>query len=138
LGTRSWTLGAQEADLRIDAQNMVDQALTASREGSIFSRTVRGLFGGSVHRNIPVVVSYSHAAVRNLTAQVRSAVNRPSRNASVQAGASGLTKVRGRDGLRVESKRSAHAAPAARSSFPCAASNPPSPSLSSRPGTRPT
>jgi lipoprotein-anchoring transpeptidase ErfK/SrfK len=105
LGTRSWTLGAQEADLRIDAQNMVDQALTASREGSIFSRTVRGLFGGSVHRNIPVVVSYSHAVVRNLTARVRSAVNRPPRNASVQAGASGLTKVRSRDGLRIESRK---------------------------------
>ena len=35
---------------------MVAQAVSASREGSIFTRTVRGLFGGSVHRNVPLVV----------------------------------------------------------------------------------
>ena len=47
----TWTLGAREADLRIDARTMVARAVSASREGSIFSRTVRGLFGGSVKRD---------------------------------------------------------------------------------------
>jgi lipoprotein-anchoring transpeptidase ErfK/SrfK len=102
-GARTWTLGAREAALAIDAPNMVAQALSASRGGSIFSRTVRGLFGGSVNRDIPLVVSYSHAAVRALTAQVRSAVNRPPRDATIRPGAGGLVRVPGQDGLQVQS-----------------------------------
>jgi lipoprotein-anchoring transpeptidase ErfK/SrfK len=104
-GGRSWTLAGQEVALHIDAQNMVDQALSASREGSIFSRTARGLFGGSVERNIPLVASYSHAAVRALTAQVRAGVDRPPRDASVKPSAGGLARVAGLDGLRVDSNR---------------------------------
>ena len=50
---------------------------------SIFTRTVRGLFGGSVKRDVPLVVSYSHSALRGLTAQVRAGVNRAPRDASV-------------------------------------------------------
>jgi lipoprotein-anchoring transpeptidase ErfK/SrfK len=104
-GARSWTLGTQEAALRIDAHNMVEQALSASRGGSIVSRTVRGLFGGSVNRNIPLVVSYSHAAVRALTAQVRAAVDRPPRDATVAPSTAGLVEVPPRDGLKVNSDR---------------------------------
>ena len=104
-GSRSWSLSAREAGVRVDVGSMVARAVKASREGSIFSRTARGLFGGSVNRNIPLVVSYSHAAVRTITAQVRSAVNRPPRDATVRPGAGGLAKVPGQDGLRVESGR---------------------------------
>jgi hypothetical protein len=43
-GSRTWTLGAREAGLRIDAADMVAQAVTVSRGGSIVTRTVRGLF----------------------------------------------------------------------------------------------
>jgi lipoprotein-anchoring transpeptidase ErfK/SrfK len=100
-GSRSWTLGVQEAALRIDAQNMVAQALSVSREGSIFSRTARDLFGGSVNRDIPLVVSFSHAAVHALAARVRAAVDRPPQNASVRPSATGLAKLPGRDGLTV-------------------------------------
>jgi lipoprotein-anchoring transpeptidase ErfK/SrfK len=96
---------AQEAALRIDAHGMVAQAVRVSREGSIFSRTARGLFGGSVNRNVPLLVSYSHAAVRALTAKVRSAVDRPPRNATVQPRAAGLTELPARDGLNVDSAR---------------------------------
>ncbi|HWX75805.1 MAG TPA: L,D-transpeptidase/peptidoglycan binding protein [Solirubrobacteraceae bacterium] len=104
-GGRSWTLGAGEAALKVDARSMVAEAIAASREGSIFSRTFRGLFGGSVSRNIPLIVSYSHAAVRALTASVRASVNRPPRDATVRPSASGLTEVQAQDGLRVDSAR---------------------------------
>jgi lipoprotein-anchoring transpeptidase ErfK/SrfK len=102
-GARSWTLGVQEAALRIDAQSMVAQALSASREGSIFSRTVRDLFGGSANRDVPLVMSFSHASVRTLGARVRAAVDRPPRNATVQPSATGLTKLPSQDGLKVHS-----------------------------------
>src|ERR1700730_5900338 len=98
-GPQRWTLGAQEAQLSVDGANMVAQAVNASREGSIVTRTVRGLFGRSVKRDIPLVVSYSHQAVRGVTAKVRAAVDRAPRDATVQASASGLSEVPPRDGL---------------------------------------
>ncbi|HEY4896514.1 MAG TPA: L,D-transpeptidase/peptidoglycan binding protein [Solirubrobacteraceae bacterium] len=104
-GSHSWTLDASRAHVSVDVQNMLSQALRASREGSIVTRTARGLFGGSVKRDIPLVVSYSHQVVRDLTAKIRVAVNRTPRDATVQAGASGLTTVPGQVGLTVESDR---------------------------------
>lgn len=101
----TWTLGAREAGLTVDAQNMVAQAVHASREGSIVTRTFRGLFGGSVHHDVPLVVNYSHEAVTALTAKVRAAVNRAPRNATVQPSASGLSTVAASPGLTVENER---------------------------------
>jgi lipoprotein-anchoring transpeptidase ErfK/SrfK len=100
-----WTLTARQAGLTVDANNMVSQALAASRGGSIFSRTFRDLFGGSVHRNVALVVSYSHSAVSGLTAKVRASVNRAPRDASVTPSAGGLTSVAGQNGLTVDSDR---------------------------------
>jgi lipoprotein-anchoring transpeptidase ErfK/SrfK len=102
-GSQRWTLDLHEADLSVDAQSMVAEAESASRNGSIVTRTARGLFGGSVNRNIPLVVSYSHQAVRDLTAKVRAAVNRPPRDATVKPTPSGLTDVGAEDGMTVDS-----------------------------------
>jgi lipoprotein-anchoring transpeptidase ErfK/SrfK len=104
-GTRRWALDAREANLTVDATNMVSQAVSVSREGSIFTRTMRGLFGGSVNRNVPLVVSYSHQAVRRLTASIGAAVARSPRDATVQPNASGLTEVPAQTGITVDSSR---------------------------------
>ncbi len=104
-GSHTWKLDAREAALKVDVSNMVAQAVSASRQGSIFTRTVRGLSGGSVNRDIPLVVSYSHRAVRELTAKLRAAVDRPPRDATVQASASGLSDVPAQDGLTVDGTR---------------------------------
>ncbi|HEV2981570.1 MAG TPA: L,D-transpeptidase/peptidoglycan binding protein [Solirubrobacteraceae bacterium] len=104
-GGRSWRLGAREAALALDARAMVTQALSASREGSIFSRTARELFGGSLHRDVPLAFSYSHATVRGLAARVTAAIDRPPRDATVQASATGLAEVPAQDGLRVNYPR---------------------------------
>jgi lipoprotein-anchoring transpeptidase ErfK/SrfK len=104
-GGRSWTLGAREAGLALDARAMVGHALSASREGSIFSRTARELFGGSLHRDIPLAFSYSHAAVRGLAAHVTAAVDRPPRDATVQPSAAGLAELPAQDGLKVNYPR---------------------------------
>jgi lipoprotein-anchoring transpeptidase ErfK/SrfK len=100
--SKTWQLDAREAKLKVDVANMVAQAVGASREGSIFTRTARGLFGGSVKRNIPLVTSYSHQAVRELAAKVVAAVDRPPRDATVQPGPSGLKAVPGQVGLAVD------------------------------------
>jgi lipoprotein-anchoring transpeptidase ErfK/SrfK len=104
-GSRSWTLSARQAGVTVDASNMVSQAVEASRQGSIFTRTFRALSGGSVHRDVPLVVGYSHKAVRTMTAKVRAAVNREPRDASVAPSASGLEQVAGENGLMVDSTK---------------------------------
>jgi lipoprotein-anchoring transpeptidase ErfK/SrfK len=104
-GSRSWTLTARRAGLTVDAGNMVAQAVEASRRGSIFTRTVRGLFGGSVHHDVPLVVSYSHGAIRRLTAKIRTAVNRAPVDATVTPGAGGLEQVPSKPGLTVENRK---------------------------------
>jgi lipoprotein-anchoring transpeptidase ErfK/SrfK len=101
-GSRSWTLQPREAAVRIDVANMVAQAVSASREGSIFTRATRDLFGGSLNRNIPLVVSYSHQAVRSLAGRIRAEVNRAPRDATVQPNASGLQTVPSQTGLAVD------------------------------------
>jgi lipoprotein-anchoring transpeptidase ErfK/SrfK len=105
VGGQHWTLLPREASVRIDVANMVSQAVSASREGSVFSRTARDLFGGSLHREIPLVVSYSHGPVRDLVKRIAAAVDRPPRNATVEPGSSGLTSVSSAVGLAVESSR---------------------------------
>jgi lipoprotein-anchoring transpeptidase ErfK/SrfK len=102
-GTKTWTLSPREAGLTVDTANMVAQAVRASREGSIVTRTIRGLSGGHVNRDVPLVISYSHGAVRGVTAQVRAAVQRPARDATVQPSASGLTETEGQTGTIVDS-----------------------------------
>ncbi|MBA3808338.1 MAG: L,D-transpeptidase/peptidoglycan binding protein [Solirubrobacterales bacterium] len=104
-GSHKWTIGARQAQVRVDVKNMLEQAVSASREGSILTRTARGLTGGSVKRDIPLVISYSHQAVRNLTAKVRAGVTRSSRDASVLPSATGLHMIAGRVGVSVDSTR---------------------------------
>jgi lipoprotein-anchoring transpeptidase ErfK/SrfK len=104
-GARTWTISAREAGLTVDAENMVAQAVSAGRKGSIVTRTLHGLFGASIKRDVPLVVGYSHRAVRDLTAKVRAAVGRAPRDATVQAGAGGLTEIPAQSGTAVDSTR---------------------------------
>ncbi|GAC1438452.1 MAG: hypothetical protein NVSMB51_14340 [Solirubrobacteraceae bacterium] len=100
-GGRSFTLTPQEAAVSLNVRGLVDQAVRDSRDGSFLSRTVRSLTGGRVDRQIPLEVSYSHAAVRRLVAEVSKAADRPARDASVKPAASGLQTVPERIGVAV-------------------------------------
>lgn len=104
-GSHTWTLNGSAAGLRVDVKNMVQQAVDASREGSIITRTWRSLTGGTVNRNVPLVATYSHDAVRSLTAKVRKSVNRAPRDATVEPTSSGLKTVSSQDGLTVEDRK---------------------------------
>jgi lipoprotein-anchoring transpeptidase ErfK/SrfK len=101
----TWTLTGHSAGVHVDVQNMVQQAVDASREGSIVTRTWRSVFGGSVNRNIPLAASYSHESVRALTARIRTEVNRPPQDANVEPSGSGLRRVPGLDGRTVENDK---------------------------------
>jgi lipoprotein-anchoring transpeptidase ErfK/SrfK len=104
-GSRSWQLTGSTAGMHVDVRNMVQQAVDASREGSILTRTWRSLTGGTVNRNIALVAGYSHGAVRNLTTKIRSEVNRPPRDATVEPSSRGLKAVSSQTGLTVEDRK---------------------------------
>ncbi len=104
-GTHTWTLNGSAAGLQVDVKNMVQQAVDASREGSIVTRTWRSVTGGNVNRNVALVATYSHGAVRSLTAKIRSAVDRPPRDATVEPTSSGLNTVSAQTGLTVENRK---------------------------------
>jgi lipoprotein-anchoring transpeptidase ErfK/SrfK len=102
VGGRHWTFTASDAGVKVDVANMVKQAVAASREGSIVTRTFHGIFGGGGSREIPLVVSYSHRAVRSLARNVRDAVNRAPRDATVEPVGEGLKAVPSVVGLAVD------------------------------------
>jgi lipoprotein-anchoring transpeptidase ErfK/SrfK len=102
---KAWHMTPRRAGVAVDVAGTVSEAVNASRTGSIFSRTWRGLFGGNVSKDVPLQVSYSHSAVRSFAAQVGAAVNAAPRDATVEPGAGGLTSVPDRVGVAVEQKR---------------------------------
>ena len=102
---RTWRITPRQAGVVVDVDGTVAEALHASRAGSIFSRTWRGLFGGKVNRDVPLQVSYSHQSVRGFAARVGAAVDTAPRDATVEPGAGGLTEVPARAGVAVEQKR---------------------------------
>jgi lipoprotein-anchoring transpeptidase ErfK/SrfK len=102
-GTRRFTLTGSQARLRVDVDGAVRQAVMQSRGGWLLSRTIRELFGGQIDRSVPLPVTYSRITVQALVARIRSAIDRPARDASVtvDSGAQ-LVSVRSRVGAVVD------------------------------------
>jgi lipoprotein-anchoring transpeptidase ErfK/SrfK len=98
-GQTRFTLSAQDAGVQADVGGMVDEALQASRDGSIFSRVARDITGGEEDAQVPARVNYSSGAVRDLVTRVRDKLNRPARDAEVDFPS--LEKVKEQKGRRV-------------------------------------
>jgi lipoprotein-anchoring transpeptidase ErfK/SrfK len=99
-GKTRFTLSAHDAGVKADVGGMVDEALAASRDGSIFSRVARDLTGGEENAQVPPRVNYSASAVRDLVKRVRHKLNRPPRDAQVDFPS--LDKVKEQKGRRVK------------------------------------
>jgi lipoprotein-anchoring transpeptidase ErfK/SrfK len=98
-GKMRFTLSAHDAGVKADVGGMVDEALEASRDGSIFSRVARDLTGGEEDAQVPPRVTYSSSAVHGLVERVRHKLNRPARDAQVDFPS--LEKVKEQKGRRV-------------------------------------
>ena len=97
---KKFNLSAKDAGVNVDVGGMVDDAIAASREPSIFSRVYRDVTGGSEDVSVPPDTGYSRAAVDQLVARVVKGVDRPARDASVDFPS--LSPVKEQDGLAVE------------------------------------
>jgi lipoprotein-anchoring transpeptidase ErfK/SrfK len=101
---RSWQLAPRRVGVVVDVDGTVAEAVNASRAGSILSRTWRGLSGGSVDKDLPLHVSYSHRALGSFAAQVGTTLDKAPRDATVEPSSGGLTQVSDQVGLAVEEK----------------------------------
>src|SRR4051794_15835969 len=88
-----YKLKARRADVRVNVDQMVDQALEESRKGNIVSRTTRAITGGSIDARVPVAISYSHHAVARFAKRVKRKVDQPARDASIDFAGGSLVKV---------------------------------------------
>ena len=99
-GKTRFSLSAEDAGVKADVGGMVDEALQASRDGSIFTRVARDLTGGEEDAQVPPRVTYSSTAVHDLVKRVQSKLNRPARDAEVDFPS--LEKVKEEKGRRVK------------------------------------
>jgi lipoprotein-anchoring transpeptidase ErfK/SrfK len=99
-GKTRFTLSAEDAGVKADVGGMVDEALEASRSGTIITRVARDLTGGEENAQVPPRVTYSSDAVHQLVNRVRGKLNRPARDAEVDFPS--LEKVREQKGRRVK------------------------------------
>ncbi len=98
---KTWKLGPRRAKITVDVAPVVDEALVRSRKGSIFTRVIRGIKGGSVRADLTPEVGYSKDAVVRLLDRVRSRVDRPAKDANLTFSSGGLSEADGRVGLAV-------------------------------------
>src|SRR3954447_9824958 len=99
---RRYKLTPERAQVHVDTAGMVDEALSASRKGNILSRTTRELTGGSVHKSIPLEVSYSRKAVAKFTRRLQKKIDTPARDATISISSSGVQKVDSQTGLKLD------------------------------------
>ncbi len=99
-GKSRFSMSAEDAGVKADVGGMVDEAIQASREGSIFSRVARDITGGEEDAQVSARVSYSTAAVERLVERIEKKLNRPARDAEVDFPS--LEKVKEQKGRRVK------------------------------------
>ncbi|MEA2421584.1 MAG: L,D-transpeptidase ErfK/SrfK [Thermoleophilaceae bacterium] len=97
-----YTLSPARAKVRINTNDMVQQALAASRKGNLITRTARAITGGSVHAKIAVEVSYSKRAVAKFARSVQKHVDLPARDATISFSVGGIQQVASHDGRKLD------------------------------------
>ena len=98
-GPKRFRLSAHDAGVTADVNGMVEEALQASRDGSIFSRVARDITGGEENAQVSARVNYSTDAVEQLVGRVSKTLDRPARDAEVDFPS--LEKVKEQKGRRV-------------------------------------
>jgi lipoprotein-anchoring transpeptidase ErfK/SrfK len=99
---RRYKLTPEKAQVRVDTAGMVQEAVTASRKGNILSRTTRELTGGTVHKSIPLEVSYSRKAVVKFAKHLEKKIDTPARDATIGFSGGGIQKVDSQTGLKLD------------------------------------
>jgi lipoprotein-anchoring transpeptidase ErfK/SrfK len=103
-GDRHFRLTAREARVKVNADELVDEAVDASREGSFVSRAWRDVTGGTVDRHVAPTIEYSKPAVQRLVDRVRVAMSRPARDASIDINITNVDVKQSQTGRTIDAK----------------------------------
>jgi lipoprotein-anchoring transpeptidase ErfK/SrfK len=95
-------LTPKQAQLRVDVDALVDQALAESHHGWFLTRAWRELTGGKVQTGLRPHVTYSKAAVNQTIVRIQNRVERDPRNATLTPTYSGLVIHGGKNGVQVK------------------------------------
>lgn len=101
-GGRRFTLSARRAHVGMAIDTMVADAVARSRDGSIITRTVRGLRGSPIHVDLPGEVTYSRPAVARFARSIAHEVDREAQDATVQFSSSAPQPSPGHFGRRLD------------------------------------
>jgi lipoprotein-anchoring transpeptidase ErfK/SrfK len=104
-GGRSFTLTPHQAAIGVDVDGSVHRALARSRQGSMFSRAWREVRGTRIPADLDAKVSWSRPAVNRLVAQVRTALEHPAVDASLDLSAGQVNPRPSREGLAIRTAR---------------------------------
>ncbi|MEI7624706.1 MAG: L,D-transpeptidase/peptidoglycan binding protein [Actinomycetota bacterium] len=99
---RRFSLSPKQAKLAIDVQASINEAVAASRDGSIVERTTRSISGGSLNESLTPELSYSTAAINRFVEQIRLKVNRKPKNASVDFTTTAVEPQKGNEGRQLK------------------------------------
>jgi hypothetical protein len=102
-GDREFDLPPRESGLEVDVEATVDEAVARSREGVPGIRALGDLIGArEVEVDLDPTIRYSSQAVDSFTERVAERLDRPPRDAEVEASAEGLEITPERAGLNVD------------------------------------
>jgi lipoprotein-anchoring transpeptidase ErfK/SrfK len=102
---KRYRLTPERAALSVDIDGSVRAAIERSREGSMISRTWRGLRGESLDVALDLDITYSKRAIAQLVKRVGKAVDEPAVDASVDLEHGDLTPRESKDGRRLLANR---------------------------------
>lgn len=95
-------LKPEDIDIRADLAGMVDEAVEASQEGGIFSRTIRRIGGNEIDYTVEPKIAYSESAVSKFVEGVAGKLERDPVDASVEPGGATLEPVASRTGRKLD------------------------------------
>jgi len=101
----TYTLTRRAASIGVDIDGSVERAEAASREGSMFTRTWRGVRGESLDQDLDARITFSRPAVRKLVRRVRDSLNKEPVDASLDLAEGRVDPKPSSKGLAVRARR---------------------------------
>jgi lipoprotein-anchoring transpeptidase ErfK/SrfK len=106
---KRYVLRPSAAAVGLDVDGSVDEALAASREGNLLSRTWRELRGNRVDRDVRAKVTYSRPAVRRLVERVAADIDKKPVDATLDLSGGLVNTQPSADGVQVRQVKLRHA-----------------------------
>ena len=101
VGGKKFTLPPQRAQVGVDVEGSVRDALSRSREGSVLARAWRSVRGGELREDLPLSITYSEVSIDRLVDRVAGKIDKPAVDASVDLENGDFTPQRAEDGRAV-------------------------------------